>query len=111
MHAAACFSALWVMLVVAAEGPELGALFPRLSATISTSDHGPLRFFALFLPPLLSSQPPLPNPRDPSKVTGAAPRVVLTTTGAGRAAPTLGATQGATYNVLKDGMAASQQLY
>ena len=42
---AACFTALRVILVIGAEGPELGALFPRLSATISTSDHGPLRFW------------------------------------------------------------------
>ena len=106
VHAAAGFFALRMLLVAGAESPELGELLRQLSAMILTSDHGPL----WLCPPLLSSQPPFPTLGTPSKVTGAAARVVLTTTGAGRADPTLGAAQGAIDNVLKDGMAASQQL-
>ena len=95
MHAAACLSALRVMLVVGAEGPELGALFPRLSATISTSDHGPLRFwgcgppFPLLHPTSRPSAPPYPASQ------GGQP-VGLPGRGTCGPGPTVGATLGRT---------------
>ena len=72
-HAAADFFALRMLLVAGAESPELGELLRQLSAMILTSDHGPLRFFALFLlcslpnPP---SQPSGPRQRSPGRLPG-----------------------------------------